>query len=221
MQPRVVLQRSSVQGLPSLQFGGGPPTQTPPEQVSFVVHALWSSHGPGTGEPPWQRPLLHVVFTLQGLPSSQLAVLFGWTQPRLKSHESSVQGFPSSQLGGGPPTQLPLTHVSFTVHSLPSSQDAVLFVCSQPVAALHVSSVHRSASLQLGGGPPTQAPPMHVSAVVQALPSSQGAELLVCVHPVEGLQKSFVQGFPSPHAAEFPACAHPTAGLQESTVHGM
>src|SRR5206468_7220932 len=91
----------------------------------------------------------------------------------------------------------------------------------QPVAGLQVSSVHRSASLQLGGGPPTQAPPPQVSPVVHALPSSQGAELLVFVHPVAGLQKSFVQRFPSLHAAEFPVCTHPVAGLQESSVHAM
>src|SRR5206468_10723429 len=91
----------------------------------------------------------------------------------------------------------------------------------QPGVGLQGSSVQRSASLQLGGVPPTQAPPPQVSPVVQALPSSQGAELLVFVHPVAGLQKSFVQRFPSLHAAEFPVCTHPTAGLQESTVHAM
>jgi hypothetical protein len=38
------LQESSVQTLPSLQLGAGPPTQLPPEQVSFVVQALLSLH---------------------------------------------------------------------------------------------------------------------------------------------------------------------------------
>src|SRR5438067_1088751 len=36
---------SVVQMLLSLQVGAGPPTHTPPEQVSPVVHALLSSHG--------------------------------------------------------------------------------------------------------------------------------------------------------------------------------
>lgn len=43
-QPDRGLQESSVQTLLSLQLGAGPPTQLPPEQVSFVVHALLSLH---------------------------------------------------------------------------------------------------------------------------------------------------------------------------------
>ena len=40
--PLEPLHESAVHGLLSLQFGGVPPTQTPPEQVSFVVQALLS-----------------------------------------------------------------------------------------------------------------------------------------------------------------------------------
>jgi hypothetical protein len=68
---------SSVQTLPSLQTGGGPPLQTPPPQVSPVVQAS---------------------------PSSQAAVLFEFWQPRTGSQESSVQGFASSQFNGEAPT---------------------------------------------------------------------------------------------------------------------
>ncbi len=39
-QPDPGLQESEVQILPSLQLGATPPTQEPPEQVSFVVQAL-------------------------------------------------------------------------------------------------------------------------------------------------------------------------------------
>jgi hypothetical protein len=43
-QPVPELQESFVHGLASSQLGGAPPTQTPPAQVSLVVHALPSVH---------------------------------------------------------------------------------------------------------------------------------------------------------------------------------
>src|SRR5262245_15969890 len=43
--PEPGLQPSSVQGFPSLQFGGGPPAQVPAVHTSFVVQALPSLHG--------------------------------------------------------------------------------------------------------------------------------------------------------------------------------
>lgn len=39
-QPVMLLHESVVHTLPSLQFGGAPPTQEPPEHVSLVVHAF-------------------------------------------------------------------------------------------------------------------------------------------------------------------------------------
>src|SRR5437667_6759911 len=44
-QPVARSQPSSVQPLPSLQFGAGPPTQRPPLQASLVVQALPSLQG--------------------------------------------------------------------------------------------------------------------------------------------------------------------------------
>ena len=78
--PDAGAQVSSVQGLPSLQPGGGPPAQTPPAHVSFVVQAL---------------------------PSSHAAVLAAWTQPRIVSHASSVHGLLSLQPSGPPPMHAP------------------------------------------------------------------------------------------------------------------
>ena len=43
-QPVAVSQESSVQTLLSSQSGAGPPTQSPPEHTSAVVHASLSSH---------------------------------------------------------------------------------------------------------------------------------------------------------------------------------
>src|SRR5438128_12077597 len=52
-------------------------------------------------------------------------------------------------------------------------------------------------SSQLVAAAPTHPPPLQVSPLVQALPSSQGLVLLVCVQPVAGLQPSVVQTLPS------------------------
>jgi hypothetical protein len=134
---------------------------------------------------------------VQAFPSSQGAVLLVCVQPVAGLQASSVQTLPSSQLGAAPPTHNPPEHVSPVVQALPSLQGAVLLACVQPVAGLQASSVQTSPSSQLGAVPPTHTPPEHVSPVVQALPSSQGAVLLVCVQPVAGLQASSVQTLPS------------------------
>jgi hypothetical protein len=126
-------------------------------------------------------------------PSSHGAVLLVWMQPVAGLHESSVQTLPSPQLVGGPPTQRPPLHTSPEVHAFPSLHGAVLLVCTHPVAGLHVSLVQPLLSLQLGGAPPTQPPPLQVSFVVQALPSLHGAVLLVWTHPVDGSHVSSVQ----------------------------
>jgi hypothetical protein len=213
------LHESVVQTLPSLQFGGGPPTQTPPLQVSAVVQAL---------------------------PSLQAAVLLALTQPVAGSHESVVQRFPSSQFGGGPPTQTPALQPSPTVQASPSLQAAVLLALTQPVAGSHESVVQTLPSSQLASGPATQMPPPHVSAAVQALPSSQAAVLLALTHPVAGSQESSVHRFPSSQfggapdtqrppaqvsptvqalpslqAAVLFAFTQPVAGSHESSVHGL
>jgi hypothetical protein len=145
-QPDPGEHESSVHGLPSSQDRGPPPTHDPPEQTSFVVQALPSVHG---------------------------AVLFAWMQPTAGEQESSVHGLASAHAGGGPPTQAPFAHASFVVQALPSVQEAVLFVCTQPVPGAHESFVHGLPSLHAGGGPPTHDPPEQASFVVQALPSSQ------------------------------------------------
>src|SRR5947199_1609783 len=124
VQPVAGSQPSAVQLLPSLQLGGGPPTQLPPAQVSAVVQAL---------------------------PSSHAAVLFVCVQPVAGSQASVVQTLPSSQLGGGPPAQLPA----------PSQGSAVV----QALLSVQAMVVKRVTG---------QFPwPSHVVLVVQGFPSSQ------------------------------------------------
>jgi hypothetical protein len=221
MQPASALQESSVHGFESPQFGGGPPWQVPPEQVSPVVQALPSLHAAEFGvftqptaglheslvqgfaslqlgaAPPWHAPPEQVSPVVQALPSLHGCV-FGWLmQPEDGSHESLVQGFVSLQFGAGPPTQAPPAQVSLVVQALPSLHGFALAAWVQPDAGLHESVVHGFESSQLGGGPPTHAPPAHVSPVVQALPSLHGDVLLTWVQPVAGAQPSVVHGFES------------------------
>ena len=218
-QPVGETQVSLVHALPSLQFVGEPGAQLPPLQVSPVVQASPSSHG---------------------------ALLLLWTHPVAGLQLSSVQTFPSLQFGAGPPTQLPPLHVSLVVHALPSSQGALLLVWTHPVAGLQLSSVQALLSLQFGGGPPTHAPLLQVSLVVQALPSSHGPVLFACVQPLAGLQESVVQtllslqsgggppaqlppaqwspvvhALPSSQGSLLFTCVQPVAGLQESVVHPL
>jgi hypothetical protein len=64
------------------------------------------------------------------------------------------------------------------------------------VAGTQLSSVQGLVSAQFGGAPPWQVPPEHVSAVVQALPSSQALALFACWQD-PALHASSVQGLSS------------------------
>jgi hypothetical protein len=124
--PVLGLQVSAVQGLPSSQLVGPSPVQVPAMHRSIV----------------------------QALPSLQTFVWsVTWTHPPFTgSHESSVQGSPSSQVGGGPPTQTPSLQASFAVQALPSSQDAALGAFMQPSTGSQESSVQGLPSSQSGAG---------------------------------------------------------------------
>jgi hypothetical protein len=125
-QPLEGLHESVVQGLPSLQIGGGPPWQVPAPQASLVVQALLSLHGP---------------------------VLSTWVQPEPGLQASVVQTLPSSQPSGGPPAQLPPLQASPVVQALPSVHGALLFRWVQPRLGEQLSSVQTLLSLQLGAVP--------------------------------------------------------------------
>src|SRR5262249_33760444 len=68
------------------------------------------------------------------------------------------------------------------VQTLLSLHPAEMSVWTHPIAGSHESAVHALPSLQFGAGPPTHAPFLHLSAVVQALPSLQASVL----NPVTG-----------------------------------
>ena len=90
------------------------------------------------------------------------------------------------------------------MQALLSSQAAVLFVKTQPVAGLQVSVVQTLLSLQTTAAPPWQVPAPHVSPAVQAFPSSHVAALFVKTQPVAGLHVSLVHTLLSLHTTAAP-----------------
>src|SRR5207247_845837 len=78
-------------------------------------------------------------------------------------------------------------------------------------AGLQESSVHGLPSSQLRAGPPAHAPEEHASFVVQALPSSHDAVLLMWTQPEAGLHESSVQPFPSLQFGAVPPTQEPFA----------
>ena len=79
-----------------------------------------------------------------------------------------------------------------------------------------MSVVQKFPSSQLGDGPPTHLPPLHLSLVVQAFPSLHRAVLFVSKQPVAGLQVSSVQTLPSSQLSAGPPTQPPL--LQVSLV---
>jgi hypothetical protein len=133
-----------------------------------------------------QTPLLHEIPALEsqgGSAVTQPAFLACMHCPVEPSHESSVQASASSHTLPAPGLQADLSHTSFSVHALPSSQGSVFGLCPH---ALTESS-------QLSS--------------VQRLPSSQ--PLLTCWH-FPSVHVSFVQAFLSSQST--PAQAAPASG---------
>jgi hypothetical protein len=148
VQPVAGEHASSVQGLLSLQFGAAPPTHAPaPLQASFVVQALLS--------------LQAMVFgvLIQAPWALQLSV---------------VQGLLSLQ-APAVPAHVPLLHVSFVVHELPSLHGFPEsgWVMHWSVVSLHDALLHWLPKLEQSRGvPPPQTPnPLQVSLTVQKRPS--------------------------------------------------
>jgi len=85
-----------------------------------------------------------------------------------------------------------------------------------PVPVLQLSEVQGLLSVQTVPAPETQAPLLHTSPTVQALPSVHTLPLLVCVHPVVALQASLVQALPSSQLSAGPGLQMPA--VQASVV---
>ena len=214
--PVTGLQFSVVQGFLSSQVLGPLGVQTPTLQISPTVQLLLSSHlavlkpcsqpaiasqlssvhglpsSQLIGLPALHKPLAHTSPLLQTVPSSQGSVLLVKMQPDFTSQLSVVHNLPSSQIFWLPGLQAPLLHWSFTVHTLLSVQNALLFATTQPFALSQLSSVHPLPSSHTMSPPGLHALSLQVSPLVQALPSSHGCTLLKWAQPLLASQPSSV-----------------------------
>jgi hypothetical protein len=149
-QPLAGLQEFVVQTLLSSHARAGPGVQPPePLQVSPLVQALLSVHVPPAG-------------------------VGGNWQPAIGSQVSWVQTLLSVHVSGVPDAQEPLLHVSAPLQTFASAHEVPFGTAGkvQPVVGLQLFVVHGRPSSQVRGPPGVQAPmPLHVSPVVQALPS--------------------------------------------------
>lgn len=169
-QPPASVQVSVVQGLPSLQLKLEPETQMPPAQLSPAVQELPSVQDsvllevtqpligsqasvvqgfPSSqvlGAPGAHWPVTHASPTVHTLPSEQASVVTAFTQPKIASQLSIVQGLPSLQAGAAPPMHAPSWQVSLAVQALPSEQPEVVGWYTQPLAGSQKSTVQALSS---------------------------------------------------------------------------
>ncbi len=129
---------------------------------------------------PLHTPAPQTSPPLQPLPSSHGAVLLAKTQPLTGSQLSVVHRLPSLQGIAAPATQLPPTHRSPPVQTLPSEQAAPLLVVTQPLTGSQLSLVQTLPSSQGTAVPGLHWPAAQRSLLVQALLSVQAALLAVC-----------------------------------------
>ena len=227
-QPRALSQLSVVQTLLSLQLGGAPPTQPPPEHKSPVVQALLSVHDPVllTKLQPVALLQLSVV---QGLLSSHGRLPVGLHEPPLHLspvvHASlSVQLAVFATL-----PHLPALQAS-SVQTLPSLQSPALaqlppqpmigLKMHEPPAGSQLSVVQLSLSLQSWGVPGVQAPLLQLSLAVHLLPSSHGLVLASNLQPTAAAQLSVVQALLSLQTGAAPPTQLPPAQVSE-VVHKL
>jgi hypothetical protein len=224
--PVAGLQPSVVHTLLSLHTVGAPGMHVPPPQTSPVVQALPSLQALVLFAKTQPVATLHVS-VVQTLLSLHVSAMLVKTQPVAGLHVSAVQALPSLHTVTVPGLQVPPPQTSPTVQALPSLQTLVLFVCTQPVAGLHVSVVQGLSSLQalvlfvkthpvagsqlsvvqaswssqttVAAG--THEPPPQTSPTVQAFPSLHAFVLFACEHPLGPPHTSSVQVLPSSQRA--------------------
>ena len=157
---------------------------------------------------------------MHALPSVHGAVLFTCVQPLCASHTSVVQGLLSSHGATVPPVQRPPTHLSLSVHELPSSHARTLSVKTQPVAPSQLSFVQGLPSEHSSLAPGWHAPPAHASPTVHTLPSEHVAVVFACVHPLVGSHESAVHALLSSQFGAAPGTHWPLTHVSP-TVHAL
>jgi hypothetical protein len=162
-----------------------------------------------SGVPGTHAPTLHSSAPLQTSPSEHETAFGAFTQPLAALHESSVHTLPSLQFGAVPAWHDPPPHTSAPLQALPSEHETVFGAFTQPLAGLHVSSVHTLPSLQFGAVPAWHDPPPHTSAPLQALPSEHETVFGAFTQPLAALHESSVHTLPSLQFGAVPAWHDP------------
>jgi hypothetical protein len=215
--PVVVLQLSVVQGLLSLQLLATPALHAEAAHASPTVQALPSLHGAVLAA-NLQPALASQLSSVHGLPSLQLRIAPALHTP--PAHASpTVHTDPSaSQLvpllvATKPQLPLPVLHTLLaqvvltevshvtTVLGLTTHLYGKALLLQNNVPLHRFPSSWPAQSLSWAQAqvlvPLLQVPLPHTSPLVQPLPSSQLAVLLLWAQPLDGTQLSVVQGLPS------------------------
>ena len=179
-----------------LSSHASPLSTTPSPHTGFFTQLTATHH----------KPVPHAV------PSARLL----WPQPLAGSQKSLVHALESVQTTAVPATQLPVLHLSPTVHTLPSASHAVLSLgagskAHRPLLWSQASAVQSLPSLQFLYGPATHNLPLHWSFCVHALSSaSHVATFAMFTQPLSGEQASSVHGFLSSQESNAPAVHCPS-----------
>ena len=267
-EPVLAWHASLVQTFPSSQTFLLPGKHVPPLQMSPMVQPLSSALHGETLVVCVQPVGGSQTSSVQGLPSVQSTSVPAVQTPSLQV-SPTVHTLPSASQGlswlASSGLQLPLTGSQMlTVHALPvppqvtmvpglMAQTPVPVDLSQksvPLQKLPSSWLAHSPSLMHPHVllPPTQVPRLHVSPLVQSLPSSQLTALLVWAQPLAGRHASLVQAllssqsvaalampaqlpplqvsksvqaFPSSQAEVLGVLTQPVKGAHEPLVHGL
>jgi hypothetical protein len=151
VHPTFATHRSLVQGSPSSQRTGLPPTQEWLAHVAPVVHGSLRQSRSSLQHPATPACVHPIVGSqaswVHGSPSLQAIEV--WTHPRLASQESAVQAFPSSQSTAAPPRHVPPVHLAPCMQASRSQaaslvQQPGIAVWVQPVVWSQASAVHGS-----------------------------------------------------------------------------
>jgi hypothetical protein len=220
-RPETATHAPCTQRSPTLQ--ALPSSQAPPSFVGRCLQPLWGLHESAvqgflssqlTGEsllqrPPWQwSPCVQTLLSSQGTPSLTLVSVM---HPSIGTHDSTVQGLPSSQLSGPEPMHWPAWHVpevkqgSSGTHAPPVSGEA----SQSPVAGLQATALHGVLPLHttacMRHPPlPSQTPGLHLSP----------AQLYAWLVQISPEQESTVQGSPSSQLGPTSSQVHWFGALQ-------
>ena len=221
-QPTPESQVSLVQGFLSSQTNAGPAWHLPAWQLSPWVQTdpsasqlLPSLTGAGAHLPVTASQVLaaQAVFpamshttTVARSIAQTLALQISEPLHKLASSNLAQSAFLAHWHVNAPPWHAPSLHASPLVQPLPSSQATALLACKQPDFGSQESVVQRFLSSHPAASTtPAHTPSLQLSALVQALSSSQSAVLLGCWQPFSTSQLSSVQAVPSLQRSSAPA----------------